>query len=121
MKEFAAGLCDPSQQTKTKNPCKRGVVAKQLIGSKFDHVLIRPDGEFTFAAYLQKHLTEFVLFKAFKRKTADVVGEQLDWYECTLSAFFTCYQFINIICTPHVPSLGILRSSYYNAFKLSVV
>ena len=60
--------------------CDKGVVAEPLIGYKCGHVVIHPDSEFTFVVFLQKHLTEFVLFKTLKRKATDIAGEQLDWY-----------------------------------------
>lgn len=98
--------------------CDKRVVAEPLIGYKHGHVLISLDSEFTFVLFLQKHLTEFVLLKALKRKATDVAGEQLDWYEVHSSHVInspTCFG------TPHVPSLGSLRSSHYNAFRFSVV
>jgi len=98
--------------------CDKGVVAEPLIGYKCGHVVIHSDGEFTFVVFLYKHLTRFVLFKALNRKAADVAGEQLYWYEVHASQVInspTCFG------TPHVPSLGSLRSSYYNVFRLSVV
>jgi hypothetical protein len=98
--------------------CDKGIVAESLIGYKCGHVVIHSDSEFTFVVFLYKHLARFVLFKALNRKAADAAGEQLYWYELHSSHVInsaTCFG------TPHVPSLGNLRSSYYNAFKLSVV
>jgi hypothetical protein len=98
--------------------CDKGVVAEQLIGYKCDHVVIHPETEFTFVVFLLKHLTGYVIFEAVKRQAADVEGGQLVWYEVHSSHvinFPTCFG------TPHVPSSGSLRSSYYNAFKLSVL
>jgi hypothetical protein len=67
--------------------CNKGVVAEPLISYKCGHVVIHPDSEFTFVVFLQKHLTEFVLFKALKRKATAVAGEELVWYEVTRYQF----------------------------------
>jgi hypothetical protein len=98
--------------------CVKGVVAEPLIGYKCGHVVIHPDSEFTFVVFLQKQLTEFVLFKPLKRKAADLAGEQLDWYDVHSSHVINSSTYSG---TPHVPSLWSLCSSYYNAFKLCVV
>jgi hypothetical protein len=59
MKELAAGillvvtLAYAILVSKLKH-CDKGIVAKQLTGSKCGHVDIHPDSEFTFVVFLQK-------------------------------------------------------------------